>query len=575
MTYTQEEIRNYVDIITKIALSGGNNKLVLSLLKGGKLPTGEPMSKNRLINLYKDLSANGHISLSPDQENTFYKAIKKKFIRSLSGVTTVTVLTMPYPCPGKCIFCPNDVRMPKSYISSEPGAQRALANKFDPYFQTYNRLVALNKNGHPTDKVELIILGGTWTFYPTDYRKWFIYRCFKALNKFDPVTSPQYLDTDQLALPLETVQEDLTEGKRYNEVIAKAKRNSMDYFVSDEEFDTTLRLNENSKSRCVGLSLETRPDELTQQTVKELRRLGATKIQVGVQVLDDDILEKNKRGHGVKEIYEAFYLLRQAGFKIQTHWMPNMYGSNPQKDLEMYLKLFSSDGLKPDEVKIYPCTLVPHTELEDFYKSGVWTPYTEDVLTKLLADCIINTPRYCRITRVIRDIPSNELLAGSQRTNMRQDAESLIKLGNTQVVEIRSREVKNDTILLDNLYLKVTDFKTTNSDEFFMEFVDANDKIAGFLRLSLPKKESFIPEISNNALIREIHVYGQTTDIGKSELGAAQHKGLGTKLITAAENIAKSKGYSKLSVISAIGTKNYYRKKGFHDGVLYQHKYLL
>ncbi|NMB70256.1 tRNA uridine(34) 5-carboxymethylaminomethyl modification radical SAM/GNAT enzyme Elp3 [candidate division WWE3 bacterium] len=578
MKYSDKELNYYVDIITKIAKSGADNRdAVKSVLNSTPLTGGKSLSKANLLEIYQDLKKMGLISLRLEEEKTLLNGLKKKFIRSLSGVTTVTVLTMPYPCPGKCIFCPNDIRMPKSYIASEPGAQRALANKFDPYLQTYNRLVALSKNGHPVDKIEMIVLGGTWTFYPENYRRWFILRCFQALNDFDGRNGNESLSPAQVALPIDlaTAAEygKNKEHSSYNHVVAK-NITLPDVDCTWDDLDKAFVDNEQAYARCVGLSLETRPDEINENTVIELRKLGATKIQMGVQALDDVILSLNKRGHTVAVIANAFKLLRLAGFKIQVHWMPNLYGSNPQKDLEMFFELFSNVNFKPDELKIYPCSLIPGTELEQIYENKKWAPYDEKIMLGLIVDFIKNTPRYCRITRVIRDIPSNEIAAGNGKTNLRQDAELILEKEGTKVVEIRSREIREKAVDLDSLVLKETFYSTSISEECFLEFVTLDDKLAGFLRLSLPSESPTISELSSSAVIREIHVYGQSLSLGTNSAGKAQHSGLGKRLIQRAEEICLLKGYSKLSVISAIGTREYYRKRGFRDGQLYQYKFL-
>ena len=258
--------------------------------------------------------------------------IQMKPIRTLSGVVPVTLLTKPFPCPGKCIFCPNDVKMPKSYLSAEPGAQRALANQFDPYNQVYTRLITYHANGHFTDKVELIILGGTWSVYPKNYKIWFIKRCFDALNSFDK-DSPRHPKKHQL-----TGQSTWKELKK-----AQVK-------------------NETAKTRCVGLSLETRPDWITKKELINFRRLGCTKVQIGLQSLSDKILTLNKRGHTTKESKQAIKLLRQAGFKIQAHWMANLHGSTPAKDVTDFSKLFKDYHYRPDELKIYPTALLETAE---------------------------------------------------------------------------------------------------------------------------------------------------------------------------------------------------------------------
>lgn len=501
--------------------------------------SGRTFSKSEIIEGYQVLKK--ELKLSPAVEKIFLLSIRMKKVRTLSGVTPVTVLTKPYPCPGNCVYCPNDPKMPKSYLSSEPGAQRAASNKFDPYLQVYNRLVAYKSIGHPTDKVELIVLGGTWSYYPEKYQIWFIKRCFDAMNDFDPVKASY---------------------------ISKV---SVEKTCAWEDLFKTQKINESAKTRCVGLVLETRPDYVTEFEVIRLRKLGATKMQMGVQSLDDAVLKLNKRGHDVETTARAFSLLRSAGFKIHAHWMPNLLGSNSKADVKDFKKLFSDKRFKPDELKIYPCSLIAGTKLVDFYKKGKWIPYSEEDLLYVLKNCLLLTPRYCRITRMIRDISSKDILVGNKKSNFRQIVEQDFEKKGNKINEIRYREIKNEKIIAKDLELKITTYETTTSSEYFMEYVTKKDKITGFLRLSLPKVKPFIKELENCAIIREIHVYGQALGLGVEKKGEAQHMGLGKKLIEEAKNIAKNKNYAKLAVISSVGTREYYRNNNFKFGELYQY----
>ena len=362
---------------------------------------GEIFSKGRILKIYSELKKLGIKDLPEADEKKLLLALKMKKTRTMSGVTPVTVLTKPYECPGRCIYCPYDKNMPKSYLSSEPGAQRALSNNFDPYLQTFNRLVAYNNIGHPTDKVELIILGGTWSYYPENYQIWFVKRCFDALNDFDqfnncsPINPKNYLSEE------------------------------IDY--SWDDLFKTHQKNENAKSRCIGLVVETRPDYVTEEEIIKMRKLGATKVQIGVQSLDDKVLSVNNRGHNVSQTKKAFELLRMGGFKIHAHWMANLYGSDVKKDIEDFKKLFDGTFFKPDELKIYPCSLIEGTKLMDFYKRGEWKPYTDAELLEVLQNCLVNTPRFCRVTRVVRDISSDDIVCGNKKTNFRQIVDADIK----------------------------------------------------------------------------------------------------------------------------------------------------
>ena len=540
----------------------------------------EVFSKSFIITAFRELKSGNVTNLSDDAEDKLLNILRMKETRTISGVTPVTVLTKPFPCPGKCIFCPNDVRMPKSYLSDEPGAQRAISNKFDPYLQTFNRLLAFKNTGHPTDKIELIILGGTWSSYPESYQIWFVKRCFDALNEFENYKLNEMLK-DETPLPFEEGKLEEIDGsmmnKTYNQVISNAIKNTENVLkevATWEELFEAHKKNVSSKSKCVGLVIETRPDEISEEEVIKIRKLGATKIQLGIQSLNDEVLKLNKRGHDVLKTQQAFDLIRRAGFKIHGHYMPNLYGSNPELDKSDYLKMFSEVYFRPDELKIYPCSLIKTAELMKFYQEGKWNPYSQEELAEVICFTILNTPRYCRLTRIIRDIPSDDIVVGNKFTNFRQIAENLIKKSKQKVFEIRSREIKNKKFSDNNLKILETRYETNSTNEVFLEYVNDQDEIFGFLRLSLPKISSFIPELKDCAVIREIHIYGQSTEVGKKDPKNSQHQGLGKNLIKKAEEIASLNRYEKLAVISAIGTRDYYHKNGFELNNLYQVKKL-
>ncbi len=349
---------------------------ILKLQKKHNLDNGDMLSKTDIIAAYKGLA--GTHGLKPFQIKVV-RQLRMKPVRTASGVAPVTVLTKPFPCPGNCLFCPADVRMPKSYLAAEPGAQRAENNFFDPYLQTYNRVETLHDMGHPVDKVELIVLGGTWTFYPESYQIWFIKECFRALNDFTQKNQDdrkqireQYYQfqeqIEELGLPAlsddrakneqifaKYQQQPDTPKENYNRLMRKLflkpeeKVGLTDMQTADwSELEAEQKYNETAATRCVGLVLETRPDFVTPEEVVRLRRLGCTKVQIGLQSLDDKVLKKNKRGHSVEQSTQAVALLRQAGFKIHAHWMPNLYGSNVKKDKQDYLKLFSDERFNPD-----------------------------------------------------------------------------------------------------------------------------------------------------------------------------------------------------------------------------------
>ncbi len=481
-------------------------------------------AKDQIVAAYRQFCDEGRLTF--DRE--VLRRLQMKPIRTLSGVATVTVLTKPFPCPGECIFCPTDARMPKSYLHDEPGAARAEAHQFDPFETTASRLRALENIGHATDKVELLILGGTWSYYPLDYQEWFVKRCFDALNG-----------------------------------------------VEAKSLEEAQHINSTAARRNVGLVIETRPDYVDAEEVRRLRRYGVTKIQLGAQSLDDLILDLNKRGHTVEQTRQAVKLLRAAGFKLHLHWMPNLLGATPESDLIDYDRLWSDPGLRPDELKIYPCALVKEAELVQWWERSEYRPYTDDELVTLIAECMTRTPRYVRLNRVIRDIPANHVVAGSTASNLRETVERHLRATDRASQDIRWREVKNEKVT-GGLSLETEAYETTGGREFFLSVNTVTDKLAGFLRLSLPTPEATalhrIDELRSAAIIREVHVYGPVVRLGESAQGEAQHLGLGAQLIREAERLARQAGFARLAVISAVGTREYYKKHGFEVGELYMLK---
>ncbi|MCA9375063.1 tRNA uridine(34) 5-carboxymethylaminomethyl modification radical SAM/GNAT enzyme Elp3 [Candidatus Dojkabacteria bacterium] len=534
-------------------------------------------SKDELIAAYEHFLSQGFI----EQNSVMERRIKMKPTRTISGVTTVTVLTKPFPCPGKCIFCPNDVRMPKSYLSDEPGAQRAERNNFDPYLQTYNRLLAIQNIGHGTEKVELIVLGGTWSFYPEAYQIWFVKECFRAMNDFGVQDRRNEVKTKNIFDEADKAPRITREGRSrtYNEIIDTVQKGQGEELLSESEFATWEELyerqkhNETAKSRCVGLVIETRPDYIDEKEVMKIRKLGATKVQIGIQSLDDQVMTLNMRGHGRRETENAIKLLRLAGFKIHGHWMANLYGSTPEKDIQDYSHLWG-ESIRPDELKIYPTSIIDKTELYELYKRGKYKPYSYEQLLKVLTEVMPLTPRYCRLTRVIRDIPSTDIVAGNKLTNFRQIAEEELNQMGKSCQCIRCREIRGGNVSLDRVEKEEIEYKTSTGREFFISYrTKDSDKICGFLRLSIPDKkissENFIKELRDKAIIREVHVYGEVVGIGKESKGRSQHLGLGKLLIKRSLEIARENAYDKISVISAIGTKEYYKKRGFKEDGLY------
>lgn len=491
-------------------------------------------SKAELIAGYRHLVAEGDIEADP----LLMKRIRMKPMRTQSGVAPVTVLTAPAGCPGKCIFCPDDWRMPKSYIYDEPGCQRAERDGFDPYRQSAGRINVFESIGHDADKVELLILGGTWSAYSQDYREWFVQRCFDAMNA---AGNPQY------------------EG-------------SVSLLDAQEQ-------NVSASHRNVGLVIETRPDWVTPAEIRHLRKLGVTKVQIGVQSLDDEILALNKRGHDVQAVRDALGLLRTAGFKLHLHWMPNLYGATPDKDRADFARFFDDPAICPDELKIYPCSLIADTELYDLWEAGKYHPYTEAELVGLLADVKPTIPPYTRVNRLFRDIPAHHIQAGVKLSNLRQVVHDELVRRGEQCGCIRCHEIKRRTVTAEELELRTYSYDTDLTREHFLHFATSAqsthpDLIAGFLRLSLPLyagvgSRAFLDEIAESAMIREVHVYGPALSIGKESDGQAQHAGLGTRLINEAIRISRAAGFAKMSVIAATGTRGYYAVRGFEQGELY------
>ncbi|MFH1207454.1 MAG: tRNA uridine(34) 5-carboxymethylaminomethyl modification radical SAM/GNAT enzyme Elp3 [Patescibacteria group bacterium] len=456
---------------------------------------------------------------NPDQR--LLRLLRKREIRTLSGVAPVTVLTKPYPCPGRCVYCPTEARMPKSYLSSEPAAQRGLSLKFDPYQQVKMRIATLEANGHSADKIELIVLGGTWSHYPHDYQTWFIKRCFDAANEA----------TDcRLQSTAKTLQ--------------KAQK-----------------INETAKHRIIGLSLETRPDHVTSAELWRMRELGCTHVQIGVQTLHQDILDLVKRDDTLDNIARATSLLRAFGFKFTYHLMPGLPGATPKKDFDTFKIVFGDSRFQPDMLKIYPCLVVKNSLLYQWYQQGRYKPYSNKQLVELLIKIKGIMPPYVRINRLIRDIPGPDIVAGNMTTNLRQ----LLQERGVKCKCIRCREARKEIVKQNQVKLKERVYRAGAGEEHFISFESKDEKkLYAFIRLWLPAPaKRFIGAFDDEtALIRELHTYGELMPIGGKKK-AVQHIGFGKRLLVEAERIAKKKGYIKMAVISGIGVREYYRKLGY------------
>ena len=476
-----------------------------------------PVQKIQLLTAYHKLVKQGIIKADSQLE----KLLKKREIRTLSGVAPIAVLTKPYPCPGQCVFCPDETDMPKSYLSNEPAVMRAILNNFDPFKQVQMRLRALAMTGHKTDKCELIVMGGTWSYLPRQYQTWFIKRCFDGFNG--------------------KTAKNLAQAKKWNQT---------------------------AKFRVIGLTLETRPDYIDIKEIKRMRELGCTRVELGVQTIDNKILKLTKRGHFVEQTIKATKLLKDAGFKISYHMMPNLPGSTPAKDLKIFKKLFSDQNFQPDMIKIYPCAVTKGAKIYKWLKKGSYQAYSDKQLLDLLIKIKKIIPPYVRITRLIRDIPSESIISGNKISNLRQLIHEKLEQTGQACQCIRCREARNQPIELKSIKLKVIKYRASDGLEYFLSYESKDKKtLFAFLRLRIPQnpeKEliNVLPELKNAALIRELHTYGQLIPL-KSKDKAVQHIGLGKRLMQQAEKIAHQHKVNKISVISGIGVREYYKKLGY------------
>ncbi len=453
-----------------------------------------------------------------EEDFAFMRILQVRSVRTLSGIAPITVLTKPYQCPGRCTYCPTESNMPKSYIDTEPGAMRALRLKFDPYEQVTKRIEALERNGHIPEKCELIVLGGTWTAYPNDYQEWFMKRCYDGFN--------------------------LDERPDGAETLEEAKR-----------------LNEIAKYRVIGCTLETRPDHIDEAEVKRLRWFGATRMQIGVQTLNKHVLALTLRDQTNEGVQQATKLLKEAGIKITYHMMQNLPGAIPETDLHDIKTIFSDPAYQPDHIKIYPCVVVKSAPLYRHWKAGRYKSYSEQTLTDLLIDIKNEVPYYCRIERLVRDIPENSIEGGNTVTNLRQ----MMQDKGAQCDCIRCREPRDDISGIEEAQLYIDEYEASDGTEYFISYENADrTKLFGFVRLRLQSIDHhWYEELQDAAIIRELHVYGQLIPVSDKVSKAAQHRGLGRKLMAEAEMVAKEKGFKKSAVIAGVGVRKYYEKLGY------------
>ncbi|MBS3065417.1 MAG: tRNA uridine(34) 5-carboxymethylaminomethyl modification radical SAM/GNAT enzyme Elp3 [DPANN group archaeon] len=450
-------------------------------------------------NIQAPLNSDIYNSMTDEQRIKFRDLLTTKPTRTLSGVSVIAIMTKPAGCIGRCTYCPTSELAPKSYTGYEPSSMRARRNNFDSYLIVKNRLEQLKKVGHPTDKNEVIIQGGTFTWMPWDYQYNFIKRTYDAFNNIDA--------------------KDLEDAKI---------------------------INETADHRVVALVIETRPDWCKDEHIQKMLELGATRCELGLQSVYDYVLDKIKRGHNLDEAKRAIRELKDAGFKVDLHMMLGLPGSSKELDIDMFRILFEDQDLRPE------CGVIKGSELYNIWKAGDYEPindgYILDVLEKIKPKYI---PPYVRIKRIMRDIPSDHIEAGYKYLNIRQ----MLADKGVQCRCIRCREIGHKEVESVKPELNIIEYNASNGKEYFISFDDKqSDSIIGFARLRLP-------EDTKHAFIRELHVYGQAIPLGES--GEVQHKGLGKRLLAKAEQIAKDAGRDEVLVLSGVGVKEYYRKLGY------------
>ena len=500
-----------------------------------------------------------------DEKEIVSDILKKKPTRTKSGVAIVAVMCHPHKCPhGRCLYCPESDIAPPSYTGEEPAALRGRMYEFHPYIQCFNRLTQLKKIGHPVDKVELIIMGGTFPSRDLCYQEWFVSQCLKAMTDFGLLLE----NNSELTL-------DKIKIRSLEKGILKTYPPNDYALISDVQ-----KANENSKVRCVGMTFETRPDYCKKQHINRMLDYGVTRVELGVQTLSDEIYTKVKRGHDINDVIESNQLLRDSAIKVAMHMMPGLF-ANQKQDLKMFKQLFSDDNFKPDMLKIYPCLVTKGSELYDMWQNGNYTPYNDEEAVDLIVEIKKILPKWVRTMRIQRDIPSTLIEAGVKKSNLGELVYNKLEEQNINCQCIRCREIghkkTNQNYNLDDYKLFKEAYTACGGIENFISIEDKNEEsIAGFLRLRLPSENIFRQEISENtALIRELHVYGNMIQIGDKNPSIGQHTGFGEKLLKEAENIAIDNDKNEIAIISGIGTRNYYRKFGYERKGPYMFKKLI
>lgn len=460
----------------------------------------------------------------------------KTKVRSISGIVPLTLFTKGVACPFNCSYCPSEPNVPKSYLSDEPAVMRAIRSHYDPFIQTQSRLIMFALSGHSIDKIEIIIKGGTFSFLPKRYRTFFLRRIFQACN---------------------------TDTKRFIDGDVPQTKGGSANLLSEQV------INERAPSRIIGINIETRPDYITRDELSYLRRLGVTHIEIGVQTLFDDVYTKIKRGHTVQDVVNATRMLKDAGFKVGYHFMLNLPGSSADRDAEMLKVGFTDDRFKPDHIKLYPTTITKFTRLADEYKKGAYVPYPLERMMEVILEAKRDVfPPWVRIGRLTRDITTTMMEAHLFPPNLRELIQKRQREEHIQCQCIRCREIQLDQPHLP-VTTRITEYLSSGGREYFIEKIDAKKRCLGFIRLRFPSHlyDTSTPPLckalANAAIIRELHIYGKSTPLGGQEMKSAQHKGWGEELLSTAEEIVRRAGISRLAVISGIGVREYYRKKGY------------
>ncbi|RJQ17026.1 tRNA uridine(34) 5-carboxymethylaminomethyl modification radical SAM/GNAT enzyme Elp3 [Candidatus Woesearchaeota archaeon] len=513
---------------------------------------------------FKDILTNIQILTHIDNKDMQkYKFLITKPTRTISGVAVIAIMAMPLNCPhGRCTYCPGGLNsyfgsVPQSYTGKEPATMRAIRNSYDPYLQIMNRLEQYVIIGQVPEKVELILMGGTFPAYPKKYRDEFIYQCFKAMNDFSRLF---YQDTLNITafkeffeLPGNVDNKERTE--KINKKLLEIKNENSKTLQEEQT------INETSKIKCIGLTIETKPDWGKDKIGSELLEYGCTRIELGIQTVYDEVLEQIHRGHTIQDTIDSVRMLKDLGFKLNFHMMPGLPGISKEKDIAGLKEIFNNPNYRPDMLKVYPTMVFPGTPLQKDFEDGKFIPLTTEQAADIITEFKQIVPRYCRIMRVQRDIPTI-LGKGVTRNNLRQYIEQLMKEKGYTCNCIRCREIKQNKIQ-GNPEFEIIEYNASEGKEFFISLKDDNDKLLGFCRLRFPS-ELLRKEITNDsALIRELHVYGSAVSVGKKESEKAQHKGFGTQLMEKAEEIAKQHKKNKMIVISGVGVRGYYRKLGY------------